>query len=690
MKKLILFAIALLLFLIVNEVYYNKEVQKLTQQVYKTKSDEIIKLFNDEVEKKFGKTFAMTYLLSKDDKLINALVKNDRSLLDYTEIINEIQKFDEYKNLWIQVIDKDGYSFYRSWTNKIGDHAASARIDIVDMINDPKPMRGISTGRFDMTFKTMIPLYDKNKFIGMIEMISKFNSIANLLKDHNIEPLMVLHEDYTKRFIKPFTGLFIGNNYVANLNASKEIMKKAKSYGLSKLMYLKEPVTLENHMVTTTQIKDVHGKEMGFFIFFFDLNNLDKSIIYNFKVEYYSKVIVLLIIIILIILYFLNRQNAKALNKEVEKQTKRIKQQQSKLESILKIYDDNVIFSRTNTKGIITYVSKAFCEISGYSKDELVGKPHSIVRHQDMSSKLFKNMWETISNGKVWKGEVKNIKKNGGYYWVYSKVEPMFDENKNIVGYVSTRTDITAKKEYEEYQLRMLNQAKMAAMGEMLANIAHQWRQPLSIITTAASGVSYKKELDMLEDDEIEKQMEHIVNSADYLSQTIETFRNFLKAKKEYKAICIQESIKSVLQILTSTIKNNQINIIDNFSSKNKIVIGMVSGELEQVLINIINNSKDAFELRDIKNRKIIIDLEERQNDIVLSIEDNAGGIPEEILPKIFDAYYTTKHESQGTGLGLNMSYRIITESLNGKLYTKNTHLGAKFFIEIPKQQKAQ
>jgi PAS domain S-box-containing protein len=682
-KQILLFLAVFIVLAIFHEYFYNGQLDKLTKQIHKNKSDEIIKLFNDEVEKKFGKTFGLTYLLSKDKKLIDALVAKDSSQLDYKKTIDKIEEFGEYKNLWIQIIDKDGYSFYRSWTKKVGDHTASARLDIADMLKKPKPMRGISTGRFDMTFKTMIPLYNGKEFIGMIEMISKFNSIAIILKDHEVEPLMVLHEDYTQRFIKPFTGLFIDDNYVANLNASKELMQKVEKYGLKKLMYLKAPMVFEKYMVTTTQIKDVRGGEMGFFIFFFEENMLDKSLLYNFKISYYTGVIVLLILVILIILYTSNRKNAEKLNQEVEKKTLKIQKQQKDLETILKTYDDNVIFSKTDLKGNIIYASKAFCDISGYTQGELIGEPHNIVRHPDMPAEAFKNMWKTIKRGDVWEDEVKNLKKDGSCYWVYSRIEPIFEAG-DIIGYVSTRTDITAKKEYEEQQLKMLDQAKMAAMGEMLGNIAHQWRQPLSIITTVASSISYKQELGILNQSDIIKEMDHITENANYLSNTIETFRNFLKNKKEYQAICIQESIESILHILASMIKNYQIKVIDHTKDIERITIGMVSGELEQVIINIINNAKDVFEERDIKERLLIIDLVKEDEKVILSLEDNAGGIAENIIDKIFDAYFTTKHQSRGTGMGLNMSYRIITESLNGDIYVKNTKNGAKFIIELP------
>jgi C4-dicarboxylate-specific signal transduction histidine kinase len=134
----------------------------------------------------------------------------------------------------------------------------------------------------------------------------------------------------------------------------------------------------------------------------------------------------------------------------------------------------------------------------------------------------------------------------------------------------------------------------------------------------------------------------------------------------------------------TKSGKNYQIKVIDHTKDIERITIGMVSGELEQVIINIINNAKDVFEERDIKERLLIIDLVKEDEKVILSLEDNAGGIAENIIDKIFDAYFTTKHQSRGTGMGLNMSYRIITESLNGDIYVKNTKNGAKFIIELP------
>ena len=464
-NKYLLIALIILFFsFLIKNFYYEKKIDELTKKVHDKKSYEIKELFHNEVEKKFGKTFALTYLISKDKNLIDALIQKNKKLIDYKEIIRKVEELGEYKNLWIQIIDKDGYSFYRSWTKKVGDYAAEARIDIRDMIKNPKPMRGISTGRFDMTFKTMIPLYHENKFIGMIEMISKFNSIAEVLVKNDIQPLMITHEDYTNRFIKAFTGLFIGNNYVVNLNASKELMKKVENYGLKKLMYLKGNIVFEEYLVSTEQIKDVHGGDMGFFIFFFKDKELDKSIIYNFKTEFFIKVIFILFIFILFILYVINRDYTKSLNLEVLRKTKKIERQKEKLKALVEIYDKNVIFSKTDTKGRITHVSNAFCEISGYTKEELIGKPHNIVRHPSMPKSAFKEMWETIQSGKTWNGEVINRKKDGSHYWVTAEIDPEYDNQNNLIGYTAVRQNVSDAKDVDEIQKEII--FSMGSIGE--------------------------------------------------------------------------------------------------------------------------------------------------------------------------------------------------------------------------------
>ena len=455
-KNLLIFTIVSLIFLLIFLTYKNKK-DTLTLDIYNSKVLEIRKFFASEVAKKRGNTAALTYLISKDDSIIEALLKKDRTLINFKEDLENIQYFSDNKNLWIQITDKDGFSFYRSWTEQVGDNAAAARLDISDMIKNPREMSTISTGRFDMTFKTMLPIYDKNKnFIGMIEMISKFNSIAQEFKNKNIEPLFVLHKDYTSRFIKAFTGLFIGNNYVANLNANKELMKRVENYGIYDFLKIKDYMIFENYFVVKDEIKDVHGGDMGYFFFFIKKDDIDTSSISEMEINFLFVIITLIIISILTFLYIFNRSYVKYLNSIVKKKTYKIHKQKEYLKSLLEIYDKNVIFSRTDLKGIILHVSEAFCKISGYTKRELIGQNHNIIRHPDMPKESFKYLWDCLKKGEKVNLEVKNRKKDGSYYWVEAEFGPYFDLNGNHVGYSAVRKDITANKDIEDIQREII------------------------------------------------------------------------------------------------------------------------------------------------------------------------------------------------------------------------------------------
>lgn len=259
------------------------------------------------------------------------------------------------------------------------------------------------------------------------------------------------------------------------------------------------------------------------------------------------------------------------------------------------------------------------------------------------------------------------------------------DEFNDLAENINIMTEKLASEIEENTQkdIILAEQGKMAAMGEMMGNIAHQWRQPLSAISSNASSIKLFSQMGMVQKDDLEKTCDDITQKAQYLSDTIEIFRNFLKDTKEYKLVNLQQSFETVFAIVGSSLKNNDIELVKNIPNQN-IELMLTTGEIEQVLINILNNAKDAIKENEIENGKILFDVIIYLDKIVISIEDNAGGIPNEVMPKIFIPYFTTKHESVGTGLGLHMSYKIVTESLQGTIYAKNTNDGAKFFIELP------
>jgi signal transduction histidine kinase len=226
-------------------------------------------------------------------------------------------------------------------------------------------------------------------------------------------------------------------------------------------------------------------------------------------------------------------------------------------------------------------------------------------------------------------------------------------------------------KENTKQHHMISQQAKMAAMGEMLGNIAHQWRQPLSLITTAASGMKMQKEFDSLDDETFDRSVDNIINSAQYLSKTIDDFRNFFKTDKVKSYIRIEEVLEKTLKLTNEQFKSNEIILIKNIENYE---IYAVENELIQALINIFNNSKDILISRD-HERQITIDTYIEDSKGILKIIDNGGGIDKKIIDKVFEPYFTTKHKSQGTGIGLYMTEEIIKKHMEGLIRIKNTSI---------------
>ena len=394
--------------------------------------------------------------------------------------------------------------------------------------------------------------------------------------------------------------------------------------------------------------------------------------------------------------------------------------------------ENSNIVSKTDINGIITFVNDEFCKISGYTYNELIGANHNIVRHPDIPKSNFTLLWDTILNKKPYKATVKNLTKDGKTVYLNTTITPILDENDEIKEFIAIRYDVTEEvelkkrlekkeKELEELnkdlenrvslqtkELKELNitleqrvqeeikkneekqkilflQSRMASLGQMLANIAHQWRQPLTELNLTLFNI--KKAFNTKNEkklDELYLESKKLISS---MSMTIEDFSNFFSPQKEKKSFEINDAINEALVILKKTIEIEKIKIIHKFN--NNFQVTGIANELSQVIINLIQNSKDAFIQNNIENRIIVITANEElinsSKYVKLEIKDNAGGVIKENIEKIFDPYFTTKHKAQGTGLGLFMSKMIVEKSLEGELIHENLTGGSIFKILIPK-----
>ncbi len=322
------------------------------------------------------------------------------------------------------------------------------------------------------------------------------------------------------------------------------------------------------------------------------------------------------------------------------------------------------------------------------SKDDIIGKHILEIVPKDIGEYDVQQILNDKIDHEI---EINMQKQDGTVFPTQIKERNIVLENRNLkILAILDLTDIKIKENMLHHQ------SKMASMGEMMGNIAHQWRQPLTAISIAASGMILNYELDIAEKDEIIEQLNSIVARTEFLSNTINDFQSFLKENKIKEHFKISFVVKKVLNLIGNSLVNKNITLIEQYNN-DKEIYGL-QNELVQAVLNIINNAKDAIVQNSKPQEQHLVSIESWiDKDIAhITIQDSAGGIPEQIIDKVFEPYFTTKHQSQGTGLGLYMTHQMIVEHMQGKLMVKNeqfthqnkSYYGAKFHIQIPANLK--
>ncbi|MGZ3772886.1 MAG: PAS domain-containing sensor histidine kinase [Pseudobdellovibrionaceae bacterium] len=345
--------------------------------------------------------------------------------------------------------------------------------------------------------------------------------------------------------------------------------------------------------------------------------------------------------------------------------------------------DVEAIISITDATGIITYVNENFCKISGYSEEELIGQYHRIIKSGFHDKEYFSQMWKTITSKKVWKGEVKNKKKDGSYYWVFSTVIPILDENEKIQSYISIRYDIT---DFKNAQANYMQASKLSSLGEITANIAHELNNPLAVILGIAQVELKKKDLN-------EKSAQHISKvqkAAERMTKLIGQMKKYSRnsSNDPLQPLHLSEVVEGALVLIENNLTVSQVELKLNLDGGNNKKIFGDAVQLESLIHNLITNSIDAFRNphcdEEITTRQIIIETINAGNASVLIYEDNAGGIPDSIQKHMFDAFFTTKEVGKGTGLGLSMIKNIVKDHNAELQFSSNLGKGTKFEIHFP------
>ncbi len=380
------------------------------------------------------------------------------------------------------------------------------------------------------------------------------------------------------------------------------------------------------------------------------------------------------------IVLFFSLVTASILSTLLSRVYREMQEKNSDLESAMDILDKHIIYSETDLSGKITAASTAFANISGYSKEELIGKPHSIVRHPENPSDMYAMMWKKIKSGKVWQREIKNFSKSGETYYVLATIKPKYDADGHHVGYISVRVDTTANKELQSYRDQLVFQSRHAIMGEMIGIIAHQWKQPLNHISSEVYSL-YK----LAQQSDKKNAATHYGNAENilvHLADLISTFQQFFKPQHNVKKLSIENVVHVSLTLMEATLKKHDVTLtFSNTASCD--TIEAIENEISQVVVNILQNALDEFERKNIEKPWLNVAIQNDKDMVMLRICDNAGGVNEQSLSKMFNPYYTTKG-SEGTGLGLYLASMVVEEKLNGKISAENSKDGLCVIVTVP------
>jgi len=483
-------------------------------------------------------------------------------------------------------------------------------------------------------------------------------------------------------------GLLLYSNQTKTINKKKKLQSDLYKKALEKSMASGIEYIKSKKMISAYYVSDTYPLTISVSL------DYDK----NLKEWDYKTLLALLIIgtivfTIAFIVITLLVKYRKAKNKEIEYQKEQIVNQE-------KIRNAYIVYENTNDAILITDkdcdvidINKSFTVNTGYTLDEIKGLNPRFLKSGMHDDGFYEQMWFEIENNNHWHGEVVNKNKDGQLYTELLTINRVVDKEGELKNYIAVFTNITKQKEQEqqlkEQEELIFQQSKMAAMGEMLENIAHQWRQPLSVISTAATAPIMEEQFGIANAESNIDRFKLINESAQHLSKTIDDFRDFFRPDKEKKEFDVAKVIEQALKILNSKFKNRNIQVVKNLED---VSLFGYESELVQVIMNILNNARDALEQVEEDKRFIFLEVMNKNNTMVMIIRDSGNGIPHNIIDKIFEPYFTTKHQSQGTGIGLYMSEEIITKHMSGSLKVKNLQYeyegyslnGAEFEITIP------
>ncbi len=674
----------LTIFVLYGTYYYILDKQKiLLDSTYNLTNTNILKLTEKFLDNKINTTLAIALSLVKDYELHKLMATQEYDKFNYNDISQQIKDNTKFKNIWIQIIDKEGNSIYRSWTDKKGDNLFF-RKDLKNFVEDKKVSTSISVGLYSMTIKARAPIIDEeNNFLGALEIISQFNSIANDLKENKIDSVIIADKKYNEIIQLPFSKIFIDDYYVANVNVNKELITYLQRNKIEKYLKINNYIIENNYLISKFDLYNNKNERLGYILNFVKLNDIDIRIVESFKIQTIMISAIVLIIMLFLFLIYLYTSYLRLL-----------KIQENKKEAILNSQENIIVITLGNE---IIDANQRLYDFFINTKDlESFKKTYKCICSTfiDMQDDIY--IIEKYYNGKNWAEYIlanpdKNFRvaiKNMQDKIRHFSIKCSIVKNEEFI--IATFTDIT--QEIEQIQANkekdriLFQQSKIAAITDTLKNIAHQWRQPLSVISTITSGMKLQKELNILDDNEFNLSCDGIINNTNKLSTTIDNFTNFFNTDNNSTKFSLIEALENTQKFMNSILEKNSIEC--QFIYDSDIILDSNKNDFSQAILNILDNSVHALiTIENIEDRFIFIEFKNN----ILQIKDSGNGIDKNIISKILEPYFTTKHQAFGIGLGLyivneffvqNLGYKIDIQNVTYDYKNKN-YSGLNFIIDF-------
>ena len=617
--------------------------------------------------------------------------------------------------LQFQFIFPDNKSFLRMHKpNKYGDFLGDVRESIRNTNLTQTPSFGFEQGRTAHAFRNVFPLFYKNRYIGCYEISYTSESMQKNLTDVNqihshflVKKDIFLSNTWKRKDLvlnylpsiedENFMFVITDSTEITKLQATEKILiskhknEIKKNISQNKKFAIYQVFDTKAVIISFLPIHNTTGKKtLAYLVSYTDNSHIKESL----NTELIINIISLISIGIILIMFYIQIL-----------QMRKIRTKSTEQEQLLSLFNKGSItlFRWNNDKNwSIDYVSNNVESLTGYTKEEfLSGKVlySSLIDKRDIHRVEQEVLDAQNSNTTVFTHDIyRIITKNQSVKWLYDTSNIIKNSSGEITHFLGYIIDITSHK-LLEIELQEMNnsleievkkqtqeslnkdkivqeQAKLAAMGEMVGAIAHQWRQPLNSLNINIQNLDDDYEENLINEiflkDFISKQTQTIT----FMSKTIDDFRNFFRVDKLKKEFSVKDAITQTLNIQNAQLKNSNI----SFSIKGKdFKIYSLESEFHQTILNLISNAKDAIILNSIEHGKITIIIGSN----TISVVDNAGGIEQKIADRIFEPYFTTKEQGKGTGMGLYLSKMIIERNIGGTLNFSNSENGSKFTITL-------